>query len=220
MKKKNIFLIRILFVGSILLGASSFDLFAQDVSTILDKASGVYQNSKGASIHFKALTLSSDKNEAREIEGTIDMKGEQFVLITPDTHTFFNGTTQWVYFEGADEVNISNPTLEEMQTINPILLLQNYSKGYKVTLKGTAKDKANKAVDVVLLTPRQKDAVKNIELYLDKQTAYPSQMTLTMQDGVMTMIEITKLKLNTNYPDSYFVFKTTDYPEVEIIDLR
>ena len=35
------------------------------------------------------------KNAGESFEGTIQMKGDKFTLVTPDALTWFNGTTQW-----------------------------------------------------------------------------------------------------------------------------
>lgn len=46
------------------------------------------------------------------------MKGNKFKIEIPDAITWFDGTTQWVYIKDTDEVNITNPTGDELQAIS------------------------------------------------------------------------------------------------------
>ena len=54
------------------------------------------------------FTRSAGQNAGESFEGTIQMKGDKFTLVTPDALTWFNGTTQWTYVERNDEVNVTN----------------------------------------------------------------------------------------------------------------
>jgi outer membrane lipoprotein-sorting protein len=207
---------------ALLLGSSSTLLLAQkqDAEQLLDRAALAYNQSQGISIEFNTMTQTSNQSGESSTKGTIDMQGERFVMVMPSMHIFFNGTTQWVYMEAADEVNINNPSMEELESINPMLLLQNYDKGYTVTSNKDISKPNGAKVASVKLTPREKGEMQSIEIQLDKQTALPVQMKLFMQNDVQVVVDITNLKLNKKYPDNYFAFKASDYPEVEIIDLR
>ena len=55
--------------------------------------------------------------------GTLLLKGNQFYLNSGGIQSWFDGKTQWSYLESSEEVNVSNPTPEELQTINPYALL-------------------------------------------------------------------------------------------------
>ncbi len=54
------------------------------------------------------FTRSAGQDAGESFEGTIQMKGDKFTLVTPDALTWFNGTTQWTYVERNDEVNVTN----------------------------------------------------------------------------------------------------------------
>ena len=58
------------------------------------------------------------------------LKGNRFYLNSGGIQSWFDGTTQWSYLESSEEVNVSNPTPEELQTINPYALLSIYKSGY------------------------------------------------------------------------------------------
>ena len=58
------------------------------------------------------------------------LKGNRFYLNSGGIQSWFDGTTQWSYLESSEEVNVSNPTPDELQTINPYALLSIYKSGY------------------------------------------------------------------------------------------
>ena len=83
---------------------------AQNANDILRKAAAAYENSNGISASFTMFTRSAGQNAGESFEGTIQMKGDKFTLVTPDALTWFNGTTQWTYVERIEEVNVTHPT--------------------------------------------------------------------------------------------------------------
>ena len=113
--------------------------YAQNANDILGKAAAAYENSNGISASFTMFTRS-----------------------TPEALTWFNGTTQWTYVERNDEVNVTNPTGEELQFTNPALLLNSYKKGFTAAYKGESTAPNGKAAYDVELTP---SGVANREIF-------------------------------------------------------
>ena len=58
-------------------------------------------------------------------------------MTTPDMITWYNGETQWSYMKANDEVNVSVPTPEEQQSMNPYTFVNLYKEGYHYQLKET-----------------------------------------------------------------------------------
>ena len=143
------------------------------------------------------------------------------MLKTSDIVTWFDGKTQWSYVAKNDEVNVSNPTQEELQQINPYTFLYIYQKGFSYKL-GTVKTYLGKAVWEVILTAKdKKQELERITLYVTKDAYEPLYIQL-QQRGQQTRNEITITSYQTrqNYADSIFVFNRKQYPSAEIIDLR
>ena len=96
---------------------------------ILDKTANALQQAGGIRATFGGTG-----------NGTLLLKGNQFYLNSGGIQSWFDGKTQWSYLESSEEVNVSNPTPEELQTINPYALLSiyktvyNYSICYKLCL--------------------------------------------------------------------------------------
>ena len=118
MKRRNVFLLSLLcflFLCPRILQAQS-DAKARE---ILDKTAAAFRQAQAVSITFGGTQ-----------EGTLLLKGNKFHLNTGDVETWFDGKTQWSYLRQNEEVNVSTPTPEELQSINPYVLLDHYSQHY------------------------------------------------------------------------------------------
>lgn len=193
---------------------------AQNATSILDKAAAAYENSNGISATFALHTRSEVQNISESFEGTINMKGDKFTLVTPDMTTWFDGTTQWTYVERNDEVNVSTPTGDELQFTNPALLLRMYKKGFTPKYIGESTAPNGKSAYDIELTPKKKGDIVKVELQIEKFSNFPATIKVEAKSGISNTIQISKLQTGVNQPDDYFVFKESNYPDVEVIDLR
>lgn len=184
--------------------------FAQDASSLLEKAATAYRNSNGLTAEFSIVSQASRQQSASGTEGTISMRGEKFLFTTSESHVWFNGRTQWVYMKQNEEVNVSNPSGDELQSTNPMLLLGNYRKNYKASTKGSS----------IVLTPRVKSEIAKITLQINRQNNLPSLITLTMRNRTVTTIRISRIRTNVNQNDAIFTFNPKNYPKAEVVDLR
>lgn len=198
----------------------TFRVNAQNVASVLDKASAAYESSNGIKATFTLHTRSEIQKISESLEGTVQMKGDKFTLITPDMTTWFDGTTQWSYVDRNDEVNISTPTGEELQMTNPALLIRNSQKGYTSVLKGESTAANGKAAYDLELIPKKKGDIVKVELQIEKFSSLPAAITVYTKNGVTSTIRISQLETGINQSDNFFVFKESDYSDVEIVDLR
>ena len=85
---------------------SGVRVLAQNATSILDKAASAYEDSNGLTAYFTMQTRSDVQKVSESFDGTVDIKGDKFVLKTPDMITWFDGTTQWSFVERNEEVNV------------------------------------------------------------------------------------------------------------------
>ena len=188
-----------------LIGLSAF---AQSAQQVLDRTAKVIGNKSGASANF---TISNAKIGSSS--GTIAIKGNKFNARTPQAIVWFNGKTQWTYVKQNGEVNISNPTDAELQSINPYNFIYIYRNGYKAELKD-----AGDVYQVRLTTTDKRKSIQELFVRVDKNTFTPR--ILSMRQGKRwTTITVSNFKKAT-LPDKMFTFNSKDYPQAEIIDLR
>ena len=65
--------------------------------------------------------------------GFLLLKGEKFYLNNGGIQSWYDGKTQWSYVADTDEVNISHPTPEELQGVNPYFILMRYKTDFDYT---------------------------------------------------------------------------------------
>ena len=212
------------YIFSVLIALLSLPVIAQQqqsqAKAILDKTAEAFRKAGGVKADFTVKAVTNGLVEGAE-NGTIQLKGEKFVLKTSDIITWFDGKTQWSYVTKNDEVNVSNPTQEELQQINPYTFLYMYQKGFSYKL-GTVKVYQGKAVWEVILTANdKKQELESITLYVTKSTYEPVYIQL-QQRGQKTRNEITVTAYQTglDYADHVFTFDRKAYPTAEVIDLR
>lgn len=212
------------YIFSVLIALLSLPVIAQQqqsqAKVILDKTAEAFRKAGGVKADFTVKAVTNGLVEGVE-NGTIQLKGEKFVLKTSDIITWFDGKTQWSYMVRNDEVNVSTPTQEELQQINPYTFLYMYQKGFSYKL-GTVKTFQGKAVwEVVLTANDKKQELESITLYVTKNAYEPVCIQL-QQRGQKTRNEITVTAYQTglDYADDVFTFDRKAYPTAEVIDLR
>ena len=212
------------YIFSVLIALLSLPVIAQQqqsqAKVVLEKTAEAFKKAGGVRADFTLKAVNDGHLEGRE-NGIIQLKVDKFLPKTSETTTWFDGKTQWSYMVRNDEVNVSNPTQEELQQINPYTFLYMYQKGFSYKL-GTVKVYQGKAVWEVILTANdKKQELESITLYVTKSTYEPVYIQL-QQRGQKTRNEITVTAYQTglDYADHVFTFDRKAYPTAEVIDLR
>lgn len=193
---------------------------AQNARAILDKAAAAYTKAGGLTASFTLDSKEIKTKSIYSIDGTISMKGDRFKIDIPDATTWFDGKTQWVYMKGTDEVNITEPTSEELQGISPSSIFSIYKQGFDLLYKGEKKVAGIALFEVELISQNKSSNFTKIIVQIDKTTNLFHQIILFDKSGYENKLSIRKMKTNINLLDKTFIFNKSEYPDVEIIDLR
>ena len=179
---------------------------------ILRRAADAFRRSGGVSASFSVRSPEGNST------GVIRLRGEKFVLEAGGMTTWFDGHTQWTYLSESDEVNISEPTDEELQTLNPYAWLSLYDRGYDLKLLPADASDIYK-VEMVARSPEAQ--VSRLVLWLDKSGLQPVKFSLTLAGSVEpTEITVGNYRTGQTYADAMFAFNPREYPTAEVIDLR
>ena len=182
--------------------------FGQSAKDILEKVAAKLTNKSGVTASFK---MESEKMGTTT--GTIAVKGKKFQASTPQAITWFDGKTQWTYLKSNDEVNVSTPTPQQLQAINPYTFIYIYKQGYALS-----KTEKGDNYHVRLKTNDKKRQIQEMVVVCNKKSLVPSVIRMK-RGNAWTTFTISKLK-TTSIPDSKFRFNPKDYPHAEVIDLR
>ena len=174
---------------------------------ILDKTANALQQAGGIRATFGGTG-----------NGTLLLKGNQFYLNSGGIQSWFDGKTQWSYLESSEEVNVSNPTPEELQTINPYALLSIYKNGYNYKYAGT-KSRNGKQGFEVILTPENKQDITSITLFVS-QTYQPLYIKVEQNNKSANEIIVTSTKPTSRWTTATFKFDKKNSQTLEVIDLR
>ena len=150
--------------------------------------------------------------------GELIVYGNRFKISSPSFKCWFNGKVQWSYSTATDEVNITNPTTEELQTTNPYAIIDGTKSNYKSTLIASKK----KDEYIVNLSPiNTKQQIKDIRLYIAKSSLRLTKVIVVMKDKSTYTSLISNYRSDCKYPQSIFNFNKKEVPNgTHIVDLR
>lgn len=202
---------RIIFIITSFIFAASLFAQAMSASQVMDAAAKKIRSMKSVSATYDMSV------DSEHMSGTLVMSADKFHLSSDQIMAWYDGKTQWSYSADTNEVNIIEPTPEELVAINPFVIISSFKKSYKpVMLKSEA------GTYKIRLTPVSPKGAQITEavITLNAKSFLPSCIILTLDSGNKLNIKVKSIKTGANYPHSTFVFNKKMLPKAEIVDLR
>lgn len=184
---------------------------ANVAADILNKAISRYQSVPSLNVDFRITT-----QDAGDVEGTLVTAGDRFRLELPGMQTWYDGRTQWSYLQSVNEVNITEPTVEELAQINPFAIVSAIKGRFAPTLVSS-----DRKIQVVRFTPTASGAsdISSMTVTFDASTSWPKVIEMVSSAGKV-VITVTGVKTGGKLPASAFVYNKKTYPGAEMVDLR
>lgn len=183
---------------------------AQAPSALLDKCVTAINANGGVTATYTVTSAHGTST------GTIAMLGNKFRIISSEAKCWYDGKTQWSWSPATGEVNITNPTAEELQMTNPMSAVSHLKADFNMK---RAKAKTPKT-QVIKLTPKKKDQIKTLWLYFDETTSLLRTARFEMNDKSVCVVRITDYK-HTSLPANTFTFNKSLVPAgTPVVDLR
>ena len=184
---------------------------------ILDKFAQTAQSAPSISIDFKLVTVDVLEDYNDSINGNIILKGNSYMLSIPNNTIWFNGKTSWSYLIAEEEVTITNPDTNDGSFMNnPSLIFSAYKDGYKCHLV----NETSKAYVVDLYPENAKDMLLRYRLTIQKSNYNLISFEYKRKDGYSSTLYANKYDTSKSVSQSTFEFQSSNYKNVDIIDMR
>ena len=196
----------------------------QDIKArqILEEVSKKTRSYKNLSAEFIFSMENKEMDIDEKNEGSLMMNGQKYVVDLPaiGIKVFSDGQTIWNYMKDGNQVTISNTGDQGSEFLDPSSIFNIYEKGFISKLTGEKKE-GKKSYYQIELTPEKPGSdITKIIISIDKAEMMVSSANFHSTDGNMYGVKIKKLDTDIDLPDSFFVFNTNEYEDVEVIDFR
>ncbi len=187
----------------LLLVVATWSAQAQNATAIFNKVVADYKASGTVSASY---TMAGSK-------GTIVMSGSKFRVLAGNLKAWYDGKTQWTYTTATGEVNVTEPTAQELVMVNPLSAAQTLMASYNMSAKKAG------AGFVLTLTPKKRNNVKSITLHIS--SAYRlTKASYATSKGTQSLL-ISNYKTHVASNAGTFKFQKSMVPAgTEVIDLR
>ena len=201
-----------------LLIAFSTTLFAQDqiAKDVLDRLSATTKSYKNMTVGFDFIFENKNQNINENQKGILVLQEEMFRLEMEEQIIINDGESQWIYLADMNEVQIMEHDPEE-EMMSPNKLFTIYEEGYKYSYVGGNSEKG-KRLQIIDLFPKESGAFMKITLAVDAAKNQLHKITILDKNGGTYAYLVTSFKSNTAVAP--FIFNATNYPGIEVIDLR
>ena len=190
--------------------------------TLLPFCLSAQNDAKAAEVLDQALThLSGSSGIRADFQGTENgfllLKGEKFYLNNGNIQSWYDGKTQWLYTTATEEVNMLEPTEEELQMSNPYMIIMGYNRNFTSQLMSSRGSHY-----IMRLNAKNTAAeISQVELTVDKLSYRIVKAIFMLSDGVKQEIKFSNYNINKKITDGEFVFDAKLVPAgTSVIDIR
>jgi outer membrane lipoprotein-sorting protein len=191
--------------------------YAQTAQQVLDATAKILTSSQATRVVFTGTNFSGTQ-ETGNFKGTIVLKGTAYNLDSDMIRAWFDGKTLWTILSGSEEVNVSHPTQEELQTMNPLYFINLYKKGYNLTCE-KLNHNGIPSYQVNLLAQDAASPISEMRVVINQATSLP--LSIRMRKGKdWFRIRISECETNVKVGEQFFTFDQGLFPNYDLIDLR
>ncbi len=176
---------------------------------------------------IQADFIFSIKNSQMELnqknKGTILMKNKRYFIEIPNAgiKIYSDGQSTWNYMANGNQVIISSVNDQNNDLMNPSTLFTIYNNNDYQSKYIGKKSKKGVQYEQIELLPKDDDSdFSKIELLVNKKQSMLHLVKLHAKDNSLYQIEIEKMNTNSTISDNKLAFDASQYPDVEIVDLR
>ncbi len=207
-----------LFLLLFLISCSPILLFAQTATEVLDRTSDRIKAMGDLRIEFTSSVI-EDGQTMGQTSGAMNISGRKFALRSADMLVWFDGRQLYAMQPGAQEVNLTEPTAQELQALNPYTILQMYKHGFKAKMKTGKMLNGKQGYRITLTATNANTKIREMFVEVDKQYNL-TRVSLKQGGDQWTRIVVNSINGGQKFAEADFTFPSKDFPKAEVIDLR
>lgn len=189
---------------------------SQKAENLLKEVSSKVKSYDNMVIDFKYSLENGTENISQETRGDVSIKGEKYLLNLMGVTQMFDGKKIYTIIPADEEVNISNYSEEDENSITPSKMFSFYEEGYNYEWDITQNANGRK-IQYIKLTPKDSKAeVKNILLGIDSQTKHIYNLIQTQDNDTKITITVKSFKTNQPIAKNLFSFDESRYQDFYI----
>jgi outer membrane lipoprotein-sorting protein len=184
-------------------------------TSLLDEVTAKMKAYKTMKLEFSYSMINKSQKINMSFKGSLLAKGEKYKLTIENQQIFCDGKNAWSYQKDANEVQISEVTGDD-DSFTPTKFMTSYNNNYKsklVSEKGSL-------LTIEMSPIKGKKKYQKVNLTLDKESKQVKSMQVFDKNGGVFTYNIENFTTNQPIADTEFVFKASNYPKVEVVDLR
>ncbi len=190
----------------------------QGASKIIDEVLVKYNSYSSMSIDF---TFKTEKNKKVILtsKGKLIIKGKKYHATFDNQIFACDSIIVWNYQKEGNEVVIYEFDESEAPIFHPTKFISNWKNEFNGKFI-REEIKNNKTLQIIDLTPKKSASYYKIRIFVDKSKKEITQTQIFDKDQTIYSYVITNLISNSNISDQVFKFNKTNFPNVQINDMR
>lgn len=215
--RRNIILILALVISTVIIGQQRQQPTSNPkaIATLDQAASKISKSGYGMALKLTVKEPDSDKSITENIDFRVS--GNKFYLKGSDMEIFFDGKTQWVYYDELNEVTISTPTSKELQEISPMAFIKGYKGNYRVDFDP---NQTSQKEHIVIMLPNDKqNDLFRMRVFINKSTNEITTIESSFRNGTRMTLTVGAYK-QLSGAAATFNFDAKKYPKISVNDLR
>ncbi|MCK0131006.1 outer membrane lipoprotein carrier protein LolA [Flavobacteriaceae bacterium F08102] len=184
---------------------------------LLDEVSEKIKAYENIYIEFKYKLENTEESVHQETRGNVTLKGDLYNVNFLGTNQIFDGKKTYTIITEDEEVNVSDASDDEEDTITPSKFFSFYENGF--TYKWDKLENLNgRKIQFVYLRPIDSNSdIDYIRLGIDVKTKHIYKLIETGKNGTVTTLTVTAFKTNQRLSNSLFSFDETKYKDLGYI---
>jgi outer membrane lipoprotein-sorting protein len=203
---------------SLFIAGSLMAQLDKDAGKLLESVVNKTSSYKNFKAELAYTMVNKEMNIDEKKKGVIFLEGDKYRIEMEGQVIISDGKTVWTYLKDSEEVMISNLEDNE-ETVSPTKILTTYNKDFKAKFNSDPKYK-NSDLKLIDLKPNDGKQFENMSVLVNQKNLSLENFSLLDKNGNVFTYHIISLTPNITLASNTFIFNLTDYPGVEVIDMR